>query len=139
MGFVVARDEVFAQTRTGRQVLLTYGENVKAMICAPVAEMQFAVVGENRKVLVFAYMKLPEMGRGQKGVRDCRNTKMVGIVDGNHFFNCRGNGLSWQDSRADSHGATSPTLYELGLGKRATCRAGMAPHVVSRRRITVFG
>ena len=65
-GFVVAEDEVLAQTRNGRQVL-----NVKddvAKVCVPVTGDHVAVVSENGKLLVFPVDELPEMGRG-KGVR----------------------------------------------------------------------
>ena len=65
-GFVVPEADVVAQTRSGKQVLNVRGE-VKAAICKPVAGDSVAVVGENRKVLVFPLEELPEMGRGKRG------------------------------------------------------------------------
>ena len=66
-GFVVAESDVIANTRKGKQVL-----NVKmpdeAAVCTPVAGDHIAVVGDNRKLLIFAIDQIPEMGRG-KGVR----------------------------------------------------------------------
>ena len=56
-----------AQTRSGKQVLNVRGDN-RALVCKPVTGDSVAVVGENRKVLVFPLDELPEMGRG-KGVR----------------------------------------------------------------------
>ena len=66
-GFVVPEDDVLAQTRSGRQVLNVRGD-VSAKSCRPIQGDHVAVVGENRKMLVFALSELPEMGRG-KGVR----------------------------------------------------------------------
>jgi topoisomerase IV subunit A len=65
-GFVVASDDVVAQTKAGKQVL-NVGDSI-AKVCKPVAGDHVAVVSENRKLLVFPLSDLPEMGRG-KGVR----------------------------------------------------------------------
>jgi len=65
-GFVVAEEEVLAQTRSGKQVL-----NVKdavAQIVVPVTGDHVAIVSKNGRFLVFPVAELPEMGRG-KGVR----------------------------------------------------------------------
>ena len=66
-GFIVPEDEVLAQTRSGKQVL-NVKDGVKALLVKPVTGDHVAVVGENRKVLVFPLEELPEMTRG-KGVR----------------------------------------------------------------------
>ena len=66
-GFVLPEDEAVAQTRAGRQVL-NLKAGVRARVCRPVAGDHVAVVGDNRKLLVFPRAELPEMGRG-KGVR----------------------------------------------------------------------
>lgn len=67
-GFVVKSDDVLAQTKNGKQVLNVSGK-VEAKICKVVdeADDHIAVIGKNRKMLVFALEELPEMGRG-KGV-----------------------------------------------------------------------
>jgi len=65
-GFVVAEDDVIAMTRKGKQIL-----NVKAgeaAVCAPASGDSVAVIGDNRKLLLFPLAELPEMPRG-KGVR----------------------------------------------------------------------
>jgi topoisomerase-4 subunit A len=68
-GFVVAEDDVAAQTRGGKQVLnLPEGEGAVARACTPVAGDHVAAVGDNRKMIVFPVAELPEMGRG-RGVR----------------------------------------------------------------------
>ncbi|MEQ9813891.1 MAG: DNA topoisomerase IV subunit A [Azospirillaceae bacterium] len=65
-GFIVPEDEVVAQTRAGKQVLNVSGA-VEAAVARPVAGDHVAVLGHNRKLLVFPIEELPEMSRG-KGV-----------------------------------------------------------------------
>jgi topoisomerase-4 subunit A len=62
-GFIVAEKEVVAQTRGGKQVLNVRG-SVEAAVCSPVAGDSVAVVGDNRKLLIFPIDELPEMTRG---------------------------------------------------------------------------
>ncbi|MEZ5885943.1 MAG: DNA topoisomerase IV subunit A [Paracoccaceae bacterium] len=66
-GFLVAMDEVIAQTRAGKQVMNLSDGAVMAAV-KPVAGDHVAIVSKNRKLLVFPISELPEMGRG-KGVR----------------------------------------------------------------------
>lgn len=65
-GFVVAADEVVAQTKAGRQVL-NVSDAEQATHCHVIAEGadSVAVVGTHRKLLVFALNELPEMARGR--------------------------------------------------------------------------
>jgi topoisomerase-4 subunit A len=91
-GFIVPENDVVAQTRAGKQVLNVKGD-VKAKVCKPVTGDAVAVVGENRKVLVFAIDELPEMGRG-KGVR-LQKYKDGGLSDATTFTLAEG--LSWRD------------------------------------------
>jgi len=65
-GFVVPADDVVAQTRAGKQVLVL-DAGAKAQVCVPATGDTVAVVGSNRNLLVFDLADLPEMGRG-KGV-----------------------------------------------------------------------
>ncbi|MEQ9333535.1 DNA topoisomerase IV subunit A [Thalassobaculum sp.] len=65
-GFVVPADDVVAQTRTGKQVLVL-DAGAKAQVCVPATGDAIAVVGTNRNLLVFDLADLPEMSRG-KGV-----------------------------------------------------------------------
>ena len=58
-GFIVPQDDVIAQTRTGKQVLNVKGDGV-ASVCRVVKGDHIAVVGENRKVLIFSIEELPE-------------------------------------------------------------------------------
>jgi topoisomerase-4 subunit A len=63
-GFVVPEDEVVAQTRAGKQVL-NLAEGVEAAAVTPVEGDTVAVIGENRKLLLFPLAELPEMTRGR--------------------------------------------------------------------------
>jgi topoisomerase IV subunit A len=63
-GFIVPEEEVVAQTRTGKQVL-NLAEGVEAAACAPVEGDHVAVMGENRKMIIFPVAELPEMTRGR--------------------------------------------------------------------------
>ncbi|NCW65807.1 MAG: hypothetical protein EBW03_08955 [Rhodobacteraceae bacterium] len=58
-GFIVPQDDVIAQTRTGKQVLNVKGDSV-ASVCRVVKGDHIAVVGENRKVLIFSKNNLAE-------------------------------------------------------------------------------
>ncbi|MBN7783765.1 DNA topoisomerase IV subunit A [Ponticoccus gilvus] len=110
-GFVVPEDEVIAQTRAGKQVLNVRAP-ARALVCRAVAGDHVAVVGENRKVLVFALDELPEMGRG-KGVR-LQKYKDGGMSDARTFT--LSEGLSWSDPAGRTR--TESNLEEW-TGKRA--------------------
>ncbi len=81
-GFVVAEDDVIAMTRKGKQVLNVKGDD-EAAVCAPVAGDSVAVIGENRKLLLFPLEELPEMPRG-KGVR-LQRYRDGGLADAKTF------------------------------------------------------
>jgi topoisomerase-4 subunit A len=117
-GFIVAEDEVVAQTRSGKQVLNVRGD-VRTQVCKPVEGDHIACVGENRKVLVFPLEELPEMARG-KGVR-LQKYKDGGLSDATTFT--LANGLSWHDPAGRTR--TESALAEW-IGKRATA-GRMAP------------
>ena len=110
-GFIVPETEVIAQTRTGKQVLNVRGD-VRLRVCKPVAGDAVAVVGENRKVLVFAIDELPEMVRG-KGVR-LQKYRDGGLSDASSFI--LADGLSWRDPAGRTR--TETELVEW-MGKRA--------------------
>jgi topoisomerase-4 subunit A len=117
-GFIVLEDDVIAQTRTGKQVLNVKGD-ARALVCSPVVGDHVAVVGENRKVLVFPIGELPEMGRG-KGVR-LQKYKDGGLNDAATFV--RAEGLSWLDPAGRTR---TETKLEEWIGKRASA-GRMAP------------
>ena len=92
-GFVVAEDEVVAMTRKGKQIL-NVPANEEAVTCAPVDGDSVAVIGDNRKLLLFPLKDLPEMPRG-KGVR-LQRYKQGGLADAKIFT--KKEGLTWIDS-----------------------------------------
>jgi len=63
-GFITSEDEAVAMTRAGKRVM-----NVKApgeaVVCKPVEGDSIAVIGDNRKMLIFGIEEVPEMARGQ--------------------------------------------------------------------------
>jgi topoisomerase-4 subunit A len=117
-GFIAPAEELLAQTRTGKQVLNVRGE-AKAAVCARVKGDHVAVVGENRKLLVFPLDELPEMGRG-KGVR-LQKYKDGGLVDATTFT--LADGLTWKDPAGRTR---TEIVLEEWLAKRATA-GRMAP------------
>ncbi|PSJ59664.1 DNA topoisomerase IV subunit A [Pseudaminobacter soli (ex Li et al. 2025)] len=112
-GFVVPEPDVVANTRKGKQVM-----NVKlpdeAKLCLPVTGDHVAIVGDNRKLLVFALSEIPEMTRG-KGVR-LQRYKDGGVLDIKLF--AMADGLSWQDSAERTFVRSREELLEW-IGNRA--------------------
>jgi topoisomerase IV subunit A len=91
-GFIVPVAETLAETRKGKTVV-TPRPAAKLKIVRPVdpADDQVAVIGENRRMLVFALAELPEMARGQ-GVQFQRYND-GGLSDAMTFVLAQG--ISW--------------------------------------------
>jgi len=117
-GFIVPSEEIVAQTRAGKQVL-TVRDAVKTALCRRIRGDHVAVVGENRKLLVFPLADLPEMAKG-KGVR-LQKYKDGGLSDAITF--ALADGLSWKDPAGRTR--TENDLSQW-LGGRAGAGA-MAP------------
>ncbi|MBZ0128456.1 MAG: DNA topoisomerase IV subunit A [Rhodobacteraceae bacterium] len=126
-GFVVAEDEVIAQTRNGKQVLNV--RDAVAKVCVPAIGDHVAVISENSKLLAFPLSDLPEMARGKgvrmqkyKSARSAQGTLDLdgGLSDVTTFD--LANGLSWPMG-----GGKTRHQADMGewLGKRAT--AGKRP------------
>jgi topoisomerase-4 subunit A len=98
-GFIVPEDEVVAQKRGGKQVL-NVDPLEEAKVCAPVTGDHVALIGENRKMVVFKVEEVPEMARG-KGVA-LQKYKDGGLIDGTTFVYVDGvrdyNGRTWEKS-----------------------------------------
>jgi topoisomerase-4 subunit A len=90
-GFVVAEDEIIARTRSGKQVL-NMPASVEAVACRPAEGDHVAVVGDNRKLLVFPLSEMPEMARGRGVI--LQKHKDGGIVDVKVFNLAEG--ISWR-------------------------------------------
>lgn len=63
-GFIVPADEALGQTRNGK-VVMTPGEGAAACVCVPAEGDSVAVIGTNRKLLIFPLSEVPEMARGR--------------------------------------------------------------------------
>lgn len=63
-GFIVDEKDVIAQTRSGKQVL-SAAEGARASLCVEVQGDHVAVIGTNRKLLIFPLDQVPPMKRGQ--------------------------------------------------------------------------
>ncbi|MGN7291624.1 DNA topoisomerase IV subunit A [Rhizobium sp. SAFR-030] len=113
-GFVVAETELVANTRKGKQVMnVAMPDEAKLVIT--VSGDHVAIVGENRKLLVFPLSQLPEMTRG-KGVR-MQRYKDGGISDVKCF--AIADGLTWEDTAGRMFTKSKDELVEW-LADRAT-------------------
>lgn len=112
-GFIVAENEIVANTRKGKQVM-NVGMPDETKLVVPVSGDHVAVVGENRKMVVFPLEQVPEMTRG-KGVR-LQRYKDGGISDLKCF--ALADGLTWEDSAARVFTKNKDELIEW-LGDRA--------------------
>ena len=90
-GLVTDIENAIAQTRTGKQVL-NVGGGARAVKCIAVDGDSVAVVGQNRKLLIFPLDEIPELAKG-KGVilqrykdGELADIKVFTLADG----------LSWQ-------------------------------------------
>jgi topoisomerase IV subunit A len=118
-GFIVAGEDLVANTRKGRQVLNVDGKE-RVVLAVPAEGDHVAVIGENRKLLVFPIVQLPEMGRG-KGVR-LQRYKDGGLSDAKVFK--LEDGLTWIDTSGRTWTVSAADLKEW-IGNRA--EAGRLP------------
>ena len=120
-GFIVESADILAETRKGRQVLNPKDKARLAIVrvLAPDEDM-IAVIGENRKLLVFGCDELPVMGRGQ-GVA-LQKYKDGGLSDARGFVMAEG--LSWAMGGTT---ARTRTESDLSFWKGARGSAGRLP------------
>lgn len=95
-GFRVKEDAVVAQTRSGKQLMNVSGK-VRVALFQPIPEGadHVAVIGENRKLLIFRLDELPEMSRG-KGVK-LQSYRQGGLSDLKLFR--LEDGLTWKSGQ----------------------------------------
>lgn len=115
-GFIVKAEDVLAQTKNGKQILNVDGKS-KAVAFAPVTGDHIAVVGTNRKLLIFKLEEIPEMGRG-RGV--ILQKYSGGELSDIKTFN-RKEGLTWKSGDRDR----TETDLRGWIGNRA--QAGKLP------------
>jgi topoisomerase-4 subunit A len=118
-GFIVGEDELLSSTRKGRAVINVAAPAAAALV-APAVGDHVAVIGQNRKLLVFPLAQLNEMARG-KGTR-LQRYKDGGISDAKVF--ALADGLTWRDSAGRTFTVARPELDEW-IGNRA--EAGRLP------------
>ena len=91
-GFLTSGEATLAETRKGKQLVnLRAGAKVAVVRPVPTDADAVAVVGENRKMLVFPITELPELARGQ-GVT-LQRYRDGGLSDATAFRSA--DGLSW--------------------------------------------
>jgi len=115
-GFVVGSDDVLAQTRTGRQVL-NLADGVEARLCVPAEGDHVAVIGDNRRMLVFPLAEVPELTRGRGVI--LQRFRDGGLADAKVFRIA--DGLTWRTGER----TRTETALEPWLGQRA--QAGRLP------------
>jgi len=92
-GFITNEDEAVAMTKNGKRVM-NVKPGVEAASCRAVEGDSVAVVGENRKLLIFKLEEVPELARGQ-GVY-LQRYKDGGLIDATTF--------TWKDGLKDENG-----------------------------------
>ncbi|MDB5500385.1 MAG: topoisomerase subunit [Tardiphaga sp.] len=120
-GFVVNEDDCVGNTRKGKQVLNVEMPNeAKTLTVVSEGNDSVAVIGDNRKMLIFPLSEVPEMARG-RGVR-LQKYKDGGLSDIATFT--AKEGLFWRDGAGREFSATMKELAEW-RGTRAD--AGRLP------------
>ncbi|GEO17140.1 DNA topoisomerase IV subunit A [Microvirga aerophila] len=92
-GFVAPTDDITANTRKGKQIL-NLDAPTQMVVCTEAEGDHVAIIGENRKMLIFPAKQVPEMTRG-KGVR-LQRYKDGGVSDAKVFK--LKEGLTWKDT-----------------------------------------
>ncbi|MBL94892.1 MAG: DNA topoisomerase 4 subunit A [Alphaproteobacteria bacterium MarineAlpha3_Bin5] len=111
-GFIVSERNVIAQTRNGKLVLnLGQDEKAAALSRIPPGASHIAVIGTNKKLLIFALDELPVMSRGRGVI--LQRYKNGGLSDLQAFV--WENGVSWMTAS----GKRSELNLENWVGKRA--------------------
>jgi topoisomerase-4 subunit A len=118
-GFIVNEDDCVANTRKGKQALNVNPPNEAAAITVVDGDT-VAVIGDNRKMLIFPLEQVPEMARG-RGVR-LQRYKNGGLSDVVTFT--AKDGLTWRDSAGRMFSASWKELADW-RGNRAD--AGRLP------------
>jgi topoisomerase-4 subunit A len=113
-GFIVPANELLAEKRTGKQVL-NLKPKEEAALCVPAEGDHVAIIGENRRLLVFPLDQIPEMARGAGVILqrykdgDLSDAKIFRLADG----------LTWKlGDRIRTETDLRPWLAERGTAGR---------------------
>jgi topoisomerase-4 subunit A len=108
-GFVTSEDDAVAMTRAGKKVM-TVPPGIEAAACTFVTGETVAVLGENRKLLIFALAEVPEMAKGRGVI--LQRYKDGGLGDARAFV--------WKEGLRDANGRTfMPDELKEYRGERA--------------------
>ena len=108
-GFITSEDDAIAMTKKGKQVM-NVKPGIEAVVARAVEGDHIAVVGENRKLLIFPIAEVPEMARGQ-GVY-MQKYKDGGLTDATGFV--------WKEGLKDENGRLfTPSDLKEWRGTRA--------------------
>jgi topoisomerase-4 subunit A len=108
-GFVTREDDAVAMTRGGKRVM-NVPPGIEAAVCTFAEGDSVAVLGENRKLLIFPREEVPEMARG-------RGVILQRYKDG-HLADARV--FTWKEGLRDANGRTfTPTELKDYRGSRA--------------------
>lgn len=117
-GFIVESNNIIAQTKAGK-IILNLGEDDEAWLCRVAEGDSVAVIGNNRKLLVYKTEEIPTMARGSGVILQKYNGAKLSDV---RFFNWA-EGLPYPSGNG-IHIEPDMTLW---LAKRAT--VGRVPPV----------
>ena len=113
-GFVVPGAELSPEKRTGKQIP-NLKPNEEAVLCIPADGDHVAIVGENRRLLVFPLEQVPEMARGAGVI--LQRYKDGGLSDVKIFHLTEG--LSWRlGDRVRTETNVQPWLAERATSGR---------------------
>ena len=108
-GFVTGEDDAVAMTRSGKRVM-NVSDPARAQVCAFVQGDSAAVIGDNRKLLIFALSEVPELARGRGVI--LQRYKDGGLLDATAF--------SWKEGLRDENNRTfEPSELKDWRGSRA--------------------
>ncbi|UIP06403.1 DNA topoisomerase IV subunit A [Erythrobacter sp. SDW2] len=118
-GFIAETAELLAETRKGRQVV-NLKDKARLAVVRPIGEGHdhVAVVGDNRKLVVFNMEEVPVMARGQ-GVT-LQRYRDGGLADATTFV--LANGLSWQMGGKGDRTRTESDIWQWKVARGAAGR-----------------
>jgi topoisomerase-4 subunit A len=116
-GFVVKGEDLLAEKRTGKQVLVL-DPAMEALLCVPARGDTVAVTGSNNRLLVFPLDQVPEMSRG-RGVQLLQLKDGATLVDAQVFV--AKEGLAWR------HGGGVKLESDLRTWRGQRAGAGKMP------------
>lgn len=114
-GFITNEDDAVALRRSGKQVM-NIPAGTEATVCTFVEGDSVAVIGENRKLLIFPLAEMPELARGRGVI--LQRFKDGNLLDARCFV--------WKEGLRDANGRTwQPSDLKEWKGARA--QAGRLP------------